>query len=121
MRKSLILILPALVVTVALVVFASLRSGDRVVQHLGDVIVPWGQVVERDGVEYMVIGNNWETAVPYEKALAGYLAARMGDSTFGPEHFSDDDLPVVIRYRRSDNQPDRIWRVRDGALLWSTP
>lgn len=87
MRKSLILILPALVVTVALVVFASFRSGDRIVQHLGDVIVPWGQVIERDGTEYMVIGNNWETAVPYEKALVGYLAVRAGRQYVRPRAF----------------------------------
>lgn len=85
-------------------------SGRPILQYLRHVDEVWGVVEDRDGVPWVVIGGNQESAFPYKNDSFGYRYA------WTDGRIAQSDLPVIVKYSKDDIV--QVWRASDGKVLW---
>jgi hypothetical protein len=115
---KMLLVVPVLVcVGLALVFFPSQcgpRLKGRIVQRMDCFPeCDYGSIVEDGGRQFLAIGRPVVYHVYDGERLGCYPYA----ATPAVAALVDVNEPIVVRYD-ADHAPDRVWRVRDGAVLW---
>lgn len=113
---KILLVVPALFCIGLTLVFFPSQCGSRlkgrIVNRLASVDGGFGFIVEEAGEQFLAIGEPL-VYYPYNGAPLGcYPYATAAVAALIEVH-----EPIIVRYD-ADDAIDRIWRVRDGAVLW---